>query len=147
MAYTAAASFVTNGSAGPWLTLTDPATNLALTVHCYSPLGSASPTVLPDSCTALVTWARNHGVKVHIGEIALDAGDPTGSWALAQAQWAAWAQFCTDNSDVLLGWNWWANSAGGWWDDGDSGHGSHWGLTTDDGNTQTIYMNLIEATL
>ena len=37
----------------------------------------------------------------------------------------------------------------GWWNHGDScdPEGYHWGLTLDDGATQTIYMNLIESTL
>ncbi len=43
MAYTAASSFTTNGSATEWLTLADPQNNIAVTVHCYTGLGSASP--------------------------------------------------------------------------------------------------------
>lgn len=154
MAYTAASSFTTNGSAVEWLALSDPLHNTAVTVHCYTGLGSANPTVLRDACSAMVTWARSHGKKVHVGEIAIDAGSngrPSycGTLPLARTQWADWKAFCAANNDVLVGWNWWANSAPAWWNQGDScdPNGFHWGLTLDDGATQTIYMDLIEATL
>ena len=155
MGYSAASSFTTNGSSVAWLNLNDPLENIAVTVHCYAGLGSSSPTVLPDAFSAVVNWARAHGVKVHVGEIAIDAG-PNGrpmfcsSFATAQAQWGNWNLFCRANSDVLVGWNWWANSAAGtWWNEGDSCDpaGFHWGLTLDDGATQTIYMSLIESSL
>ena len=154
MAYTAASSFTTNGSATEWLKLADPQNNIAVTVHCYSGLGSASPTVLRDACSALVTWARTNGIKAHIGEIALDAGSngrPTycSTFATAHAQWADWRSFCLANQEVLVGWHWWGNSAPGWWNQGDScdPDGYHWGLTLDNGTTQTVYMDLIEAML
>ena len=154
MAYTAASSFTTNGSSSQWLMLTDAQKNLAVDVHLYSGLGSASPTVLRDSCSALATWARTNGIKVSIGEIAIDAGSngrPTycSTFPIAQAQWADWIDFCLSNDDVLVGWLWWGNSASGWWNQGDScdPEGYHWGLTLDDGATQTNYMNLIESTL
>jgi hypothetical protein len=154
MAYTSASAFVANGSAAAWLALNDPLENMAATVHCYSGVGSASVTALPDACTEVVAWARTHGVKVHVGEIAIDAGangrSTYGStFALAQEQWTNWHAFCAANSDVVVGWNWWGNSAAGWWNAGDSCDpvGFHWGLTLDDGATQTVYMDLIEATL
>jgi len=154
MAYTAAKSFTTNGSSTEWSNLVDPQDNTAVTVHLYTGLGSASATVLGDDCSALVAWARLRGVKVHVGEIAIDAG-PNGraqfgsTFAIAQQQWAEWRRFCTANSDVVVGWNWWGNSAPGWWNQGDSfdPEGFHWGLTLDDGATQTVYMDLIESTL
>jgi len=159
MDYTAASSFTTNGSATQWLGLTDPLANIAVTVHCYSGLGSADPTVLRDACTALVSWARTNNLKVNIGEIAIDAGysgfcdgtttaTPRSDFTTAQAQWNDWNSFCISNTDVLVGWNWWANSAEcPWWDAADSADGSHWGLTLDDGTSQTPYMDLIEVTL
>src|SRR4051794_7006194 len=72
MAYANASSFTSNGSSTAWLTLNDPEANIAVTVHCYTGLGSASQTVLSDACSALVVWARNNGLKVNIGEIAID---------------------------------------------------------------------------
>ena len=156
MAYSAASSFTTNGSAAAWVGLNDPLKNIAVTVHCYSGLASTSGTVLPDACSALVTWARGNDLKVHVGEIAINAGPNgrpafCGTFAKAQEQWDNWNTFCLANSDVIVGWNWWANSAaGGWWNEGDSCDaisGFHWGLTLNDGATETIYMSLIESSL
>jgi hypothetical protein len=155
MAYTAASSFTTNGSSTRWQKLKDPGHNLAVDVHCYTGLGSKSSTVLRKSCAAIVKWARTHGVRVNIGEIAIDAGDNGrpdfgSTFTIAKAQWLDWNKFCTSNSDVVIGWNWWANSAAGWWNEGDSrdsSSGFHWGLTLDDGATQTVYMDLIESSL
>jgi hypothetical protein len=161
IAFTAARTFTTNGSSTEWLKLTDPQKNIAVTVHCYDGITnlngvkSTKPTtVLREACSALVTWARTNDIKVNIGEIALDAGAngrpgfcSISSLSTAKAQWNDWNLFCVANDDVLVGWNWWGNSTAGWWDQGDSCGGSHWGLTLDDGATQTIYMDLIEATL
>jgi hypothetical protein len=168
MGYAGASSFIANGSSAEWLklidplNLADPLKTIAVTAHCYSGLGSASPTVLRDACSALVTWARTNGIKVNIGEIAIDAGDNgrppkadgtpgfCSTFTKATQQWADWNSFCLANNDVLVGWNWWGNSAAGWWNQGDScdaTSGFHWGLTLDNGATQTIYMDLIEATL
>jgi hypothetical protein len=152
MDWTAANTFTTNGSSTKFLTLTDPQKNTAVTVHCYSGPGSVSPTVLRDACSDLITWARSNGLKVIIGEIAIDAGDNgtrnfNSTFPVAQAQWADWKSFCAANGDVLVGWNWWANSEAGWWSPEDSAGGYNWGLTLDDGNSQTIYMDLIESTI
>lgn len=154
MEYTSASGFVTNGSAARWLTLSDPQQNLAVTVHCYSGLKTNNLSALSSACQSVVTWARTNKVKVHVGEIAIDAG-PNGrattcsTFVVAQAQWQDWAAFCAANSDVLIGWNWWANSAPQFWNAGDSCDpaGFHWALSLDDGATQTVYMNLIEPTL
>jgi hypothetical protein len=134
--------------------LNDPEANIAVTVHCYSGLGSASQTVLSDACSAVVGWARNNGLKVNIAEIAIDAGENgrpafCSDFSTAEAQWADWTSFNDQNDDVVVGWCWWGNSAAGWWNQGDScdSEGFHWGLTLDDGATQTIYMDLIEPTL
>ena len=155
MSYTSASSFTTNGSAAAWLGLTDPEENIAASVHCYSGLGAASPTVLSDACSALVEWGRANAIKVNIGEIAINAGENgrgafCSTFAVAEAQWRDWSAFCLANNDVLVGWNWWANSAPDWWNQGDScddSAGFHWGLTLDNGWTQTVYMNLIEGAL
>ena len=139
-----------NGSSTEWLKLTDPQQNIAVTVHCYTGLGSTSPTVLSDACSALAAWARVNDFNVNIGEIAINAGNNgraeyCSTFATAQAQWTDWNSFCVVNKDVLVGWNWWGNSASGWWNQGDScdPEGYHWGLTLDDGATQTTYMDLI----
>lgn len=154
MDYTAAATFTTNGSADQWLTLADPAENIAATAHCYLDSANLSLTAIVDACSAFVSRARENGVKVNIAEIAINAG-PNGraatcsSFAAAQAQWSNWTEFCAANNDVLVGWNWWGNSEAGWWNEGDScdPEGFHWGLTLDNGVTQTVYMDLIESSI
>ena len=118
MAYSDAGSFTGNGSSTAWLGLNDPQHNIAVTVHCYAGLGSNVTTVLRDALAAVVTWARTHSIKVNVGEIAINAGDNglpdfCSTFATAQAQWADWQRFCVDNNDVIVGWNWWGNSAGG----------------------------------
>ena len=119
MAYGSASSFTTSGSAGAWLSLTDPHKNIAVTAHCYDGLGSPNTTVLRNACSALVSWARTNGIKVNIGEIALDAGNNgratfCSTFATAQTRWADWNSFCLANSDVIVGWNWWGNSTSDW---------------------------------
>lgn len=154
MDYTSAAKFTTNGSAARWLTLADPAENIAASAHCYLAPGDLSPLAIVEACSDFFSWARTHSVKVNIAEIAIDAG-PNGrektcsSFGTAQAQWSNWIAFCAANSDVLVGWNWWGNSEAGWWNQGDSCDpaGFHWGLTLDNGVTQTVYMDLIESSI
>jgi hypothetical protein len=152
MSYSDANAFTTNGSANAWLALTDPSNNIAVTAHNYNGLGTTEPTALSAACGEVVAWARTHGVKVQIAEIAIDAGDNgqppfAGNLPAAEAQWADWQQFCLTNRDVLVGWHWWGNSAKGSWDAGDSQNGQHWGLTLDDGASQTVYADLIAETL
>jgi endoglucanase len=154
MDYTATTTFTTNGSAARWLTLADPAKNVAASAHCYLDSADLSPTAIVDACSAFVSWARTNGAKVNVAEIAINAG-PNGrattcsSLAAAQAQWSNWTAFCAANNDVLVGWNWWANSEAGWWNEGDScdQKGYHWGLTLDNGVTQTVYMDLIDSSI
>lgn len=148
MDYAAASRFVLNGSAAQFLAKCRDYDNVAVTVHCYTHDIPQSPTVVRDACADVVNWARDNNVKVHVGEIAINAGlngqaTYAGTFAAAQAQWANWLDFCLANSDVIVGWNWWANGVGGWWGVGDSTAGHNWALTTNNGTTQTVYANLI----
>jgi pimeloyl-ACP methyl ester carboxylesterase len=148
MNYADSGSFMTNGSAQQHLLLNDPLKNLAVSVHNYAGLGSTSTTILRDTTSALVTWARANKVKVHVGEVAIDAGAPAGTLAIATAQWADWTAFVKANSDVILGWCWFATGVGGWWDNGDSTGGKHWGLAqSGTENVPSVYMNLIKSSL
>ena len=151
MRYTNARSFTRNGSSSEWLMLRDPLENIAVTVHSYHGVSADRTTALRAAFSSVINWARTNSVKVNVGEIAIDAGNNGRSaWCstfdTAQAQWADWNDFCQENDDVLVGWNWWANSEAGWWNAGDSTDGSHWGLTLDNGATQTVYADLIEST-
>jgi endoglucanase len=151
MTWTAAYDFLNNMSADKFLTLKDPLNNLAVTVHDYSgttnPVlsGTATPTstAVSDACKDLIDWARKHGIKVQIGEVAVDAGHPHGTFTLGHDQWADWQQFCLANDDVIVGWHWWGNSEAGAWNDQDSGGAQGWGLTLDNGANPTVYRDLI----
>jgi endoglucanase len=150
MNYDSAAYFVNNGSAAKFSALTDPEKNLGVTVHCYPYQGTnvANPQGVGAEFGPLVNWARTNGVKVHVGEVAIDAGEPNGNRALADQQWQDWAKFCVNNSDVLVGWNWWATSVQGWWGPGDSSpDGRRWPLTLDSGGSNTTYMDVIESSI
>jgi aryl-phospho-beta-D-glucosidase BglC (GH1 family) len=148
-----------------WKGLADPLGNLAISVHCYEGTrilpGEAAAEKPADAmrkaCDDLVGWARGHGLKVHIGEVAVDAG-VGGCSSLPQAQdkWADWNDFCRDNDDVLMGWNWWANTSKnwGWPDEGscqvgkpDIAGGRNWALTHDDGAKATVHAVLIKPTI
>ena len=82
-----------------------------------------APPFYATRSSALIVWARAQGIKVHIGEIALDAGDNgrpvhCSTFAAAQNETGDWNDFCIANNDVIIGWNWWGNSAPGWWNQG-----------------------------
>jgi Cellulase (glycosyl hydrolase family 5) len=161
MNYAAAHMFTTNGSAAKYEALFGAEKNVAVTVHCY--FGTVDPksevsTVLrqafesadvsaPAGTPSLIQWARQKNVKVHVGEIAVDAGDPGSSLVAGQAKWQQWHDFCVENDDVIIGWNWWANTQPpfGW--HGDSTQGNHWPLTKTGGTTQTVYMDVIESSV
>jgi len=57
--------------------------------------------------TAVVAWARQNGKKIWVGEI----GTPNTSTCKAAV--TDFLTYATVNSDVLVGWAWWA--AGPWW--------------------------------
>ena len=75
-------------------------------------LNSANKTVLRDACSDLVIWARSNGIKVNIGEIAINAGANGRSsfcstFSKATVQWADWNNFVKDinkfyNDQVVL---------------------------------------------
>jgi hypothetical protein len=73
---------------------------------------------------SVVSTAKANRASV-LDTIALNAGHNgrtkhCGQFDEAQKQWTDWKIFCAKNNDVLTGWNWWANSAAGWWNQGDS---------------------------
>jgi aryl-phospho-beta-D-glucosidase BglC (GH1 family) len=164
MGYASASGFVTNGSDAMWATLTDPLNNIAVTAHCYDgthklpgQAPSNKPTdVLRKACEPLIGWARTKGVKVHIGEIAIDAGlNGCSNEPLAKSQWADWKKFCLENNDVLIGWNWWANTQTPGWDWSEGGSCTderQWRLargSKEDPNVYepSVYANLIKGSL
>ena len=74
----------------------------------------------------------------------------------AQDKSADWNDFCRDNDDVLMGWNWSADTTKnwGWPDEGscqvgkpDIAGGRNWALTHDDGAKATVHAVLIKPTI
>ena len=62
--------------------------------------------------------------------------------------WRDFIAYANANTDVLLGWTWWAAGAPGWWDDPDSHDGGHYALTPTNGETyagDTVNMKMIEG--
>jgi len=53
MDYAGAATFTTNGSAAQWLTLANPAKNIAASAHCYLDSANLSPTAIVDACSGM----------------------------------------------------------------------------------------------
>jgi hypothetical protein len=148
-----------------WETLSDPLSGIAISAHCYD-----GTRILPDeaavekpfdalrtACKDLLDWARPRGLKVHIGEVAVDAGvGGCSDLPHAQSKWDDWNKFCLENDDVLIGWNWWGNTSKDWcWSDEGSckvgqpnvGGGRNWALTHDDGATSTVHADLIKASI
>jgi hypothetical protein len=138
-----------------WELLNDPLKRIGISAHCYDAtvklpgeVPSAKPTkALANACADLVDFARKKGFKLHIGEIAVDAGvSACGTLATAKDQWNDWNQFCLENDDVLVGWNWWGNTSKtwGWSFDGSCSDSRTWALTQDDGNTWSPYVDVMQ---
>lgn len=118
--WTGASDWVSGGNAAAFLTLTDPANALAFQVHEYlDPDGGGgtnqivSATIGVDRLTAAVTWARAHGKQLFLAEIGFSA-----SSSLAVAAASNLFGFLAANSDVVLGWAWWAYGPIAWWENG-----------------------------
>jgi len=158
-----------------WETLLDPLplNNIAISAHCYDGtriLPGEAPAEKPfdalrTACKDLVAWARAAHLKVHIGEVAVDAGlGGCSDFAHAQSMWDDWSKFCLENDDVLVGWNWWGNTNTatenwGWPEEGSCKNGDpttsdpnteggrHWALTRKDGVTPTVHADLIKTSI
>lgn len=114
--WTGAGSWVTDGNAAAW-NLTDPLNNLAVQVHLYADANSGggdtsvvSGTVFADRMKQVTTWARGKGLKVMVAEIGIAASN-----SLAAAAWKGFVDFVNANSDVVLGFTFWAYGPPAWW--------------------------------
>jgi len=92
----------------------DSGNNYVFEVHNYldsdgSGAGTecASPTIGTERMSAVVSWARQNGKKVWVGEV---AGPNTLTCKSAVTDLL---NYLSSNSDVVTGWLWWA--AGPWW--------------------------------
>lgn len=103
------------------LNIVDPFDNFAFEVHQYldadssgTSSGVAGPTIGSQRIAAFTSWLRAHGYRGLLGEFAVagqsigSAGGQIGDEALRDM-----LGFLAANSDVWLGWTWWAG--GPWW--------------------------------
>jgi endoglucanase len=123
--------------------------------------GGAQVNALVDRISVVVDWARGFNtrhrtapIKVYLGEIGYYAGTTTtagydGNYTGTTAQ-TCWNNFITylgANSDVFVGFAWWAASDIGWWSDVGR---THFSVTPTTSGTvysgDTINMNMIENT-
>jgi endoglucanase len=96
------------------LNVKDPADNYVYEVHQYfnsdftgTSADCQSADIGIDTLTPVTDWAKEHGKRIFLGEIGVGSGK-TCLDALDRSM-----RLMTDNSDVWLGWTYWA--AGAWW--------------------------------
>ncbi len=114
--WTGAGSWTTDGNSTTW-NIVDPINNTAVQVHLYADANSgggdttiASATILADRMKQVTTWARGKGLKVMVAEVGLSASN-----SLAPQCWKGFVDFCTTNSDTVLGFTFWAYGPPAWW--------------------------------
>jgi len=112
--YTGAHSWTQNyyGTANSivMLTITDPANNFVFEVHQYldSDYSGTHPTCVSNTVgseqlAAFTAWARTNKYKALLGEFAGGANDTTCTAAIQDM-----LTYMNQNSDVYVGWTWWA---------------------------------------
>ena len=113
--YDTAAVKVSN--AAGWSTLQDPLNNIAVSVHTYFDADGgggaddiADPDIIQQRLQPVVDWARAGGRKVHLGEFGANAATPGAEAAVAHA-----VAYMDANTDVMIGWAWWAYGPPSWW--------------------------------
>jgi endoglucanase len=105
------------------LDIVDPGDNYAFDVHQYLDADSSgtkdvivSETIGAERLNVFTQWAKTHNKRAFLGEFAVanakigDGPEQIGDEALANM-----LDHMDDNSDVWLGWSWWA--AGPWWNE------------------------------
>jgi endoglucanase len=96
--------------------IVDPGNNMAFEIHQYFNSDSSgtsfecvSEEIGVKRLTKVTQWMREHGQHAFLGEFGV-ADNPT-----CMANLTNTLQFLNDNTDVWIGWSWWA--AGPWWGD------------------------------
>lgn len=119
----------------------DDAGGSSLDINGYN--GGTPANAARDRLAVMVEWARPLGYKVHVGEIGFYAGTPG-----AQTAWDTFVTYCADNSDVVMGYDWWAASDVGWWEDTGATHFSVTPTTSAEAPlVDTVNMSMIAAAL
>ncbi len=138
-AWTGAGSWISSGNAAAW-NLVDPANNLHVQLHLYCDSDSSgsttnivSSTIAVERLRDAVAWARSRKLKIFLGEFGIAASNP-----IAAATWANLMSYVEANSDVFLGWAWWAAGAPAWW-------GSYKFTLCPSSSGDSAQMNMIET--
>jgi len=139
---------------GPGQPLHDPLNNTIAEVHTYLDTDEGgvsseitSVTAARDHLAPAVEEARRQGYQLFLGEIGMYEGRVTNDGHPASDAWRDFIAYANANSDVLLGWTWWAAGNPGWWDDVADNGGGHYSVTPTNGDTysgDTVNMNMIE---
>ena len=113
-AWTGAGSWVESGNADGW-NLVDPLGLTYVQLHLYFDQNSGggsvdvvSPTIGVERMVKATSWARSKGLKLFLGEVGLTAAN-------GKAAWENLMTFCEANSDVIVGWTFWACGTASWW--------------------------------
>jgi endoglucanase len=140
---------------GPGLPFTDPLNNSVVEVHTYLDTDEGGVSAEITSVTAarqhlgvVEAEARAHGYKLFVGEIGMYAGQRTNDGHPASDAWKDFAAYAQANSDLFVGWTWWAAGEPGWWDDVAANGGGHYSVTPTNGNTytgDTVNMTMIKG--
>lgn len=133
--------------------LFDPLNNTLAEVHTYLDPDEGGVSAEITSVTAArehlavaVNEARAHGYRLFLGEIGMYAGETTDDGHAASDAWRNFVSYANANTDVLLGWTWWAAGTPGWWDDVAANGGGHYSVTPTNGTTytgDTVNMKMI----
>ena len=105
-----------------------------------------SVTAAREHLAVAVNEARAHGYRLFLGEIGMYAGETTDDGHPASDAWRNFVSYANANTDVLLGWTWWAAGTPGWWDDVAANGGGHYSVTPTNGTTytgDTVNMKMI----
>jgi endoglucanase len=135
---------------GPGQPLSDPLSNLVVSVHTYADADASgssatvvSGTISATNMAGVTQWARANGLKVMVGEIGMYA-----SAANASQNWSNFVSFLDSNADATMGFAWWGCGKPGWWDDVAANGGGHFSITpTNNYTTDTVNMTMIQSSL
>jgi aryl-phospho-beta-D-glucosidase BglC (GH1 family) len=142
---------------GPGQPISDPLNRLVAEVHTYvntDKSGSTdeieSVTAARDNLAQVVNEARARGYLVYLGEMGwLASKTVNGGGATGVDAWADFVDYLEANSDVLIGFTWWAGGdPRGWWPDIGANGGGHFSISPTNAATytgDTINMDMIEG--
>ena len=104
-------------NAAGWARLRNTLDKLVVSVHTYfdsdgggNGIDIVRPHIIGQRLQPVVDWARARGLKVHLSEFGASSANPKAEAAVANA-----LTYMDANSDVVIGWAWWAYGPPDWW--------------------------------